>query len=324
MQRLSLAGILMLAVFVAPVRAQEADLSWKFAKDMKFYQQMSTKTKQNMTIMGQAVNQDQTQEFVFSWTVKEVDDNKVVLEQKIESVNMAIKTGSNEIKFNSKAKDAADNQLAVFFKPLVGASFTLTLDKKTMKVTAIGGREEFVKKLTDANPQMANVLKVILSEDQLKQMAEPAFAVVPNEKKKVGDTWTRESKLSMGPIGSYEAKYTYKYMGKDNQSIEGKEIALDKIEMTPELKYVPPDPSAAGGLPFKIEGGTLATKQGTVGIIWFDSEKGRVAKTEMKVNLEGKLQISVGDQKADVDLKQEQNTSTLTTDKNPDDPKPTP
>ena len=40
-----------------------------------------------------------------------------------------------------------------FFKALVGREFKITLDTKTMKVTKVEGREEFVDKLVKANPR---------------------------------------------------------------------------------------------------------------------------------------------------------------------------
>jgi hypothetical protein len=191
----------------------------------------------------------------------------------------------------------------------------VTLDPNTMKVTKVDGREEFVKKLTDANPLMANLLKQILSEDQLKQMAEPPFMVVPDKGKKVkpNDTWVRESKLAMGPIGTYDAKYTFTYKGPEKRTIEGKEATLEKIEMKTDLTYKPPDPKEASNLPFKIEGGSLKAPDAN-GTIYFDKDKGRVVETTMKVKLEGKLNISVADQKAEVELTQTQDTTTNTTD----------
>lgn len=323
MQRFKLSAVLALIAFVVPVvaQAQEVELAWKFNKGTTFYQTLKTKTSQTMNIMTQPVKQDQEQEFVFSWTVKDSSDAAIVLDQKIESVNMSIKIGTNEVRYSSTAKDAAENPLSTFFKPLVGSSFTLTLDPKTLKVTKVEGREEFVKKVTEANPQMAGLLRVILSEDQLKQMAEPAFAVVKGkgEKVKPKDSWTRESKLSMGPIGSYDTKYTYTYVGPEEKTgADGKKVTLQKIEMKTELVYKAPDPKDATGLPFKIDTGNLKTTEAS-GVIYFDAEKGRVAESTMDVKLEGKLTISVAEQKADVDLKQDQKTTTATSDKNPND-----
>jgi len=189
-----------------------------------------------------------------------------------------------------------------------------------MKITKIDGREEFVKKLTDANPQMANLLKEILSEDQLKQMSEPAFAVVKGKGQKVksGDTWTRDSKLNMGPIGSYNTKYTYTYGGTEKKTVEGKEANLHKIDMKTELTYAPPEAKTATGLPFKIESGKLSATKAS-GTIYFDADKGRVVETKMDVELKGTLNISVSEQKADVELDQKQSTTTLTSEKNPNE-----
>jgi hypothetical protein len=304
----------------APAYGQEVELAWKFAKDAKFFQTMKTSTNQTMKIMGQDVKQEQNQEFVFSWTVKEADEKQVVLEQKIESVNMSIKIATNEIKYNSTAKDAADNPLASFFKPLIGTTFKLTLDPATMKVMKIEGREEFVRKLSEANPQMSNLLKAILSEEQLKQMSEPAFAVVKGKGQKVkpGDNWTRESKLNMGPIGSFGTKYTYTLAATEKLNVDGKDLNAYKIDMKTDLTYSPPDAKDAGGLPFKIEGGKITTSEAK-GTIYFDAEKGRVVKTEMDIGIKGTLQISVADQKADVELDQKQKTTTAISDKNPNE-----
>ena len=233
---------------------------------------------------------------------------------------MSIKISSNEIKFNSTAKDAAENPLATFFRPLIGTTFTITLNPNDMKITEIKGREEFVKKLTDANPQMANLLKAILSEEQLKQMSEPAFAVVKGKGQKVksGESWSRESKLNMGPIGGYNTKYTYTYGGTEKKTVDGKEVNLHKIDMKTDLTYAPPDAKDATGLPFKIESGKLTATKAS-GTIWFDADKGRVVETKMEVDLKGTLEISVSEQKASVELDQKQSTTTVTSDKNPNE-----
>jgi hypothetical protein len=88
--------------------------------------------------------------------------------------------------------------------------------------------------------------------------------------------------------------------------------------MKTDLTYSPPDAKDAGGLPFKIEGGKITTSEAK-GTIYFDAEKGRVVKTEMDIGIKGTLQISVADQKADVELDQKQKTTTAISDKNPNE-----
>src|SRR5262249_6622580 len=154
------------------------------------------------------------------------------------------------ISFDSTSPAAANNPLADFFKSLIGATFKLTVDKN-MKVTKVEGRDEFIKRLGSANSQMEPLLKKILSDDALKQMADPTFGVVPNGEVTKGQTWTKTSDLNLGPIGSYTNTYKYTY--------EGKENGLDKIKVETTLAYKTPTDSDQG-LPFKIKSANLASK----------------------------------------------------------------
>ena len=105
---------------------------------------------------------------------------KVTLEQTIEGVQMEIDIGGNKINYDSTKEATANNPLADYFKSLVGSKFEIELEMepgKGVKVTKMTGREEFVRKLVAANPQMKALLDTILSEAALKEMAEPTFAV---------------------------------------------------------------------------------------------------------------------------------------------------
>lgn len=292
-------------------------LSWKFAKDKSFFQTMKTSTKQTMKVMNNDVTQKQEQTFFFEWKV--LDDNKdgkVLLEQKILGVQMDIDIGGSPIKYDSTNPSAnnTSNPLSEFFKALVGSSFKLTLDPKTLKVEKVEGRDEFVKKLVSANKQMQPLLDKILSNDAIKEMAEPTFAVVTNDAVEKGKTWKKETKLDMGPIGSYKNEYTYKYEGSENK--------LDKIDVDTKLTYTPPEKTdGVGGLPFKIKSADLQSKDAK-GTIWFNRDKGRVDKSEMSLSLSGNLQIEIGGQPTKVELQQEQKTTVTTDDKNPVETKP--
>src|SRR5262249_34162944 len=156
------------------------DLKWKFKKDETFYQEMKTETKQTMKVMGMDISQNQSQTFWFSWTPKEEKDGNWVIKQKIDGVQMEIEISGNKITYDSRKDTGTGSTLAEFFKALVGSEFTLTVDKD-MKVSKIEGRDEFVKKLIATNQQMEPLLKQILGDEALKQMADPAFAVVPNK-----------------------------------------------------------------------------------------------------------------------------------------------
>jgi hypothetical protein len=319
LMRMTMALAFFLAGWVN-AQAQEVSMDWKFAKgDKPFYQKLKTTTQQTIKIMGQSIAQTQEMDFTFSWTVKDVDPSKIVLVQKIEACAMKMNLGGNEVKYDSTAKDAAENPLSSFFKPILASEFTLTLDPATMSVKGIEGRESFAKKLADANPNVAVLLKSILSDEQLRQMQEPAFSVVPDKGKKVkpGDTWSRESMLSMGPIGSFKTRYDYTYKGTEKKMVDGVETVLQKIDLKSTLTYAAPDAKDAGGLPFKIEPNSKLDATEATGVIYFDAERGRVVESTMNVKLKGKLEIVVMDSKNEVDLEQVQVSQSNWTDKNP-------
>ncbi len=284
-------------------------LAWKFEKDKAFYQTMETTTEQTMKVMGSDIKQVQKQTFYFSWTPVKQDGDNWDIEQKIEGVKMHIEIGGQPIDYDSTKEQATSSALSEFFKQLVGSKFTLTVNKD-FKVTAIKGRDEFLKKLTGANPSMEALLKQILSEEALKEMADPTFAAIPNKDVKKDDKWDKTSKLDMGPIGKYENTYHYTFEGPDKDKKQ-------KIKVATDLKYTAPGESAAGGgLPFKIKSADLTSKDAG-GSILFDADKGRVEESNMSVTLTGKLSIEIGGQATAVDLDQKQTTKVTTSDTNP-------
>jgi hypothetical protein len=300
-----------LGLLVAGARAQApVDLKWKFEKGKPFYQEMTTDTNQKMVVMGQTINQVQKVTFYLSWTPVEQDPNTKAwtVKQKIDGLRMEIEIGGNKIPFDSTKEMGGANPLSDFFKALVGSEFTLTIDKD-MKIVKIEGRDEFLKKLIKENQAMEPLLKVILSDEALKQMSDPAFAVIPDKPVKKGDTWEKKSTLNMGPIGSFDTTYKYTYDGPDEKK-------LHKIKVDTSLAYKTPGPNAGGALPFKILKADLASKE-SKGEILFDSEKGRVANSNMTMKLAGTLNIEIGGMASDVTLDQTQTTTVKTTDENP-------
>ncbi len=299
--------------------SKSSKLEWKFEVGKPFYQTMTTKTEQNMKVMNNDVKQTQTQTFYFSWTPQEkLPDGKWKLEQKILGVKMDIDIGGAPIKYDSTTPAAAgnaSNSLSEFFKALIGSSFIVTVDPKTYKVIEIKGRDEFVNKLANANKQMKPLLDKILSEEALREMAEPTFAVIPTDAVEKGKKWTKKTTLDMGPIGKYENEYIYTYEGLDKD--------LDKIEVATKLSYLPPGQTEGiGGLPFRIKSAKLESKD-SKGTILFNRNKGRVEKSDMSVNLGGSLDIEIGGQQTKVDLEQKQTTEIATSDTNPVETKTT-
>ncbi len=288
-----------------------AGLKWKFEKDKTFYQKMTTKTVQTMKVMNNDVNQTQNQTFYFSWKPTKIEGDKVTIEQTIIGVAMEIEIGGSKISYDSTKEATANNPLGDFFKALVESKFTITLDTRDLKVTEMQGRDEFLKKLVAANPGMKQLLDTILSQDALKEMAEPTFAVLPT--KEGEKKWTRKTTLDMGPIGKYENTYNYTLEGTDGTG--DKQTATIKVETILNYKE-PGEQAGAGGLPFKIKSAKLKSSSPS-GQVKFNTAKGRVERSTMKLELKGSLQIEIGGQTTTVDLSQQQESTVETTDDNP-------
>jgi hypothetical protein len=287
-------------------------LKWDFGpKNKEFYQTLTTTTNQTMNVMNNEVKQTQKQVFYFKWAVEKEEKDVVTIKQSIIGVKMDIDIGNQKINYDStNQKDAGGNPLGEFFKQLVGSEFTITFDVKQNKVTGVKGREEFLAKLSKANPQMKPLLEAILSDEALKQMAEPTFAAVPNGEVEKGKPWTRTSTLNMGPIGSYTNDYKYTYESKDDKG-------LAKIKVETTLKYKEPgDVAGVGGLPFKIKSADLKTTNAK-GDIWFDVDKGRIDRTKLEMDLKGDLSIEIGGQTTKVTLTQNQTSDVVTTSDKP-------
>lgn len=274
-------------------------------KSKPFYQEQTTKTTQNMTVQGQKVTQEQEQTFMILWTPKEMKDGNYVVTQQIKGVKMKIDIGGNKIEYDSTKKNPK-NPMTDFFDKLMDDKQILTFHiTPDLKVKKIDGREEFIKNLSDINPQMKNLLNAILSDSALQKMAEPTWwAYPPGGAATKDQKWTNKAILSLGPIGTYETTFDFTYKGDD------------KIGIETTLTYTAPAANDKAGLPFVIESASLTGKNGK-GEAIYDKTAGRFKSTTLEMELKGNLKIQVGNQTTDVSLEQTQKSMSKTLDENP-------
>ena len=167
---------------------------WKFETGRTFYLELSTDTKQEMTVMGSKIVQTQSQVFTFSlMPEQQLPDGTWLVRQKIVGVQ-------------------GDTPLAELMRGIVGAEFVLTLDR-AKGVVAISGREEFLRRLGDVRAEMKPLLQTILTDEALKEMNGQTFAALPERNVTRGDSWLRRSRTDLGPIGLYETTHRYTYTG---------------------------------------------------------------------------------------------------------------
>jgi Family of unknown function (DUF6263) len=339
---------------VATVTAQDPKAERKFDLKFKdgdklvpFYQEMSTEVTQVIKVQGQDLTQKQSSTFWFQWTPteekKEMDPTtkeeviKWTLKQKIEGLKMSIDISGNPIHYDSRDKGevagAAGNPgLLDFFKNLKDAEFSVTLGKN-YKVEKVDGKEAFIKKLGGDSKQMEGLLNKVLTEEALKEMADPTGKIFPDTPKKIGEKWEKKVQMGLGPIGKYELKYDFVYVGIGDEKTDGKDrVGKDKIEVETTITYTPPDAKEAGGdLVFRIKEGSKLTSEKTEkkSTIWYDPKAQLIEEARIYIKLKGDLIVTIGGTDTKVELLQEQTTTIKSKDKSfiatdaPKDPKPT-
>jgi hypothetical protein len=163
------------------------------------------------------------------------------------------------------------------------------------------------------------LLKKILTDDSLKQMADPTAGLAPDAPKASGEKWERKSTLNLGPVGSYDVKYDFNYKGKDATLKH-----LDRVEISPSITYKAPADNA-DGLLFKIKSGTMESKgldpDQPPSVLLYNSALGRIEKATISLKLEGSLNVAIGGTDTKVDLSQRQ-TTTIETQNDPFPPGP--
>jgi hypothetical protein len=313
LMRTAAASVLAVSLLTAAFAQDAAKFEAKFEEKKAFFQEMTTDVIQTIKVQGGSdLNQKHVQTFYFAWTPEKFDKDKGTwtLKQKIEGVKMSIDIAGNPINYDSTKPESAGTTnpgLAEFYKNLIGTEFTVTL--KNGAVEKVDGKDDLLKKLGSANAQMEALLKKVLTDEALKQMADPTFGLTPAKEMKKDESWEKKAPVNLGPIGSYDLTYKFTYKGKDADKKE-----LDRVEVLPTMTYKAPA-EGGDGLLFRIKGGTLTTEDPKPGYILFDPKTGRIVQSQIKVKLKGQLNVTVGGTDTTVDLYQEQTTTVNTQDK---------
>jgi hypothetical protein len=282
-------------------------LEWKAfdpAHTQTFYQTVTTNVKQSMKLMGMTVEQVQNQTFYIQWIPQPKDKNgNWIALQKIIGVKMDIDIGGNKVSYDSTGRTIPQGPLLGLFQALVTADLVIRINPRTMALETIESNEDLIKKLSDANPQMKELLRSVLSEASFKQMSEPAFPALPAKPVRPGDTWKRTTLLELGPIGGYRTHYHFRYVAREDHR--------EKIAVAVRMEYVPPFP-VVNGLPFKIE--KTSTLIGTgAGYAFFNPQRGWFDSYNVTTTLKGTLDLDIGGMKTQAELTQEQAASVATT-----------
>jgi hypothetical protein len=285
--RFIVAGLVLAAL--APAKAADpVVLQWKLAKGDVIYAKTVQKMEQTVGVMGMSMDQNQDSTIVTKYTVLDTtSDGGFVLEQSIVKADI---TGNIP-----GVGDTAGN--------MKGATLTFTLDKN-LKVTKVDGYEAYVEKISGGNDDIGKVLKASATPDTLKVAVEDMLAVGPGKPASVGDTWKRDTKLSVGPLGDFTLNATYK--------LDEVKDGAAKVSYTADATFAAG--KGGGGLPFQITKGELKAKD-YAGSLVFDPAAGRPKSGTMSTEMGGTLTVSVNGMELDITFKQNQKVTTTFGDK---------
>ncbi|WP_223648435.1 DUF6263 family protein [Hymenobacter psoromatis] len=158
---------------------------------------------------GQNIKQDIT--MVSSFAVKSAADSATKLDVSYDRVAMKMDAGSQQMTYDSRDPSTKGSPLALM-GGLVGKHFTVGVTEAG-RVTSVQGVSELVNSLVDpANPNavaMRTQLSQTLNDKAIKSMMEQSFNIYPNHAVQPGDTWTKVTSVTMGPM-TMSATSTYK------------------------------------------------------------------------------------------------------------------
>lgn len=275
-----------------PAYGQEVKLQFKFKEGEKLWYEEVAAAKTSFNVMGQALKSTMTTTTITSYTVKKVTPENVVLAMKIEDVDTKSEGGLG----------GAVDQIAAKIK---GANLTITMSPDG-KVHKVDGAAEFIQKLV-GDDETAKMMKEFISEEDLTKSVDSIFGFLPDKAVKPGETWTRESILPYGPLGSFKLNNLYTFAGKK----DGGEMIDHKVT---KMDYAPPKGAGLGGL-FKVVRGDLKG-EGNSSFL-FDAQKGRLVSATTSQKIQGTLKIDAGGMESQIGLEIENSSTIRYHDKNP-------
>lgn len=295
MRRRCCLAIVVLVGLAGPAYSQ-ARLEWRFKEGDRFFEEIVTTGKHIERTAGQETKSDVNHTLVVSFAVLKKNADGVEMEHKIEgfktNVPGAPERGSDHI------------------HRMEGLPFRIAFDPK-MKITKFEGYEEVVKRLSDNKPDIAQMIRLQMPEEDLRRAAEALFPRLPDNPVRKGDKWKHEFVFPLGQFGNLKALHSYEYLGQD--TLDGKTV--EKIGYTATATHVPPMPKE-GGLAFKILKCTVKVDD-LKGTHWFDAAGGRLVQSETTMRVKGSMTVSVMEQKFEQELESDQTIKTRVLDRNP-------
>jgi hypothetical protein len=295
--------VVCLSVFPGLARAQ-VSLSWKFKEGEKFFVEKVETVKLSADSIGKPVTQELETTSVISFRVVKVDGDKITLEQKYEGARL-----KGEVSGNDAVKKLMDR--------LKGVSLTINLDTAG-KIVSINGYDEALKKLGEGKDK-ADGLENVFNQETIKVSLNEIFGFLPDKPVKKGDTWSHFTRMPLGPYGFLQGDYLFTFKGMDEKAKDKVPQGLE-IGLNGKLSFdFPKGGIVAPGIKVtQAEFKSPTQEQPSVsGTYWFNSDTGRLIRSEVNIDIKGTLTVEKQDTSLTVNLELKTNSKTRLLDKNP-------
>jgi hypothetical protein len=290
-----IAAFLLFTAIAAPAAAQDAiPLKWSLKEGDKFFVKDDTEMVTKASLMGASIENK----------IKAVTIQRFkVIAAKQDSTTVELTTLTMDITTEGAGNDP---DLATISKRIKGSTITAVLDNN-MTVTKLQGYDKFIDVLADDDDAMRKKMKQQFSESAVSEMFSQVFSFCPSKPVKVGDTWPRTEKTSLGGIDAVN-KMKFKL-----DSVTGN---VAKLGYSGDLTF------KAGaeipGLPEGVQVDKLDLKVDKLGgVVKFDTKASRLTEFTQLADVNGTMILSAGGQKIDMTVKINIKQKVTIDDKNP-------
>jgi hypothetical protein len=285
--RWGLAGLLLLVVagFRGSTAAQAATLRWKFQPGETLHYAMDQKTITSVKGGPQDIKSTMSQTIDMEWVVKDISaDGLASLTQTVTRVRSKIESAFGAFEFDSKEAKDPEGPIAAGLVPLlralVGAEFSFKMNAQG-EMSDVKVPEKVLESIKKSGSLGGNAGK--FSEDGMKNMVVEAGLAFPKEDLEKGKSWTRESKISMLPIGTMIHEKVYTYQGPETKEAKN----LERIDLVTKIDI---QLAPGNNIDMKVQ------SQDGKGSFLFDNAAGRVAESTVREKIEMVFTLKVGDQ----------------------------
>lgn len=200
-------------------------LSFNPEKGEKYNYQMEMIQKINQTIMGQAMDMDQTMVMDYDMSILDKTAAGIKVEFEYKSIYFNLASAMMSMKYDSKNPPAStegmDGMMAKILGTMINKKFQMVVEKDGT-VSSVTGMQAIIDDMTKAvggndmmGMQVAESMKQQFSDDAMKQMMEQTFKIYPKGSIKTGDSWS--AAVNTGAAGmNMNVNTTYKLKSVDS------------------------------------------------------------------------------------------------------------